>query len=175
MSKRAGEESLDDSLPSAKRSRGDVAPSETALVTQNNTSSALVGLTASTALIVKEGARTSTLSAPEITLAGHEAAVYTLAFDPTGEHLATAGMDKRIFLWDVFGNNQNYNVLSGHKNAILELKWRSDNTLLTCSADKTVALWDANKAVRLRRFTEHTAIVNSCSACMGDLNLAASG
>ncbi|RYH10795.1 WD40 repeat domain-containing protein [archaeon] len=78
-------------------------------------------------------------------------------------------------MWDVFGNNQNYNVLSGHKNAILELKWKTDNTLLTCSADKTVALWDSNRALRLRRFTEHTAIVNSCSACLGDMNLAASG
>lgn len=99
MSKRSGEESQDDSMHSAKRSRGDYESSETALVSVSNTSSALVaapGLTASTALIVKEGARTSTLTAPEITLTGHEAAVYTLAFDPTGEHLATSGMDKHI-------------------------------------------------------------------------------
>ncbi|RYH10796.1 hypothetical protein EON65_39115 [archaeon] len=99
MSKRSGEESQDDSLPSAKRSRGDLTSSEITLVSQSNTSSAMVsaqGLSASTALIVQEGARTSSLTAPEITLAGHEAAVYTLAFDPTGEHLATAGMDKHI-------------------------------------------------------------------------------
>ena len=42
-------------------------------------------------------------------------------------------------LWDVAGESKNYNVLTGHKNAVLEVKWSSSlNTLISCSADKTV-------------------------------------
>jgi Prp8 binding protein len=80
-----------------------------------------------------------------------------------------------LVLWDVFGESKNYNVLSGHKSAVLELQWHADNALLSCSADKSVALWDANQGNRLRKFTEHTAIVNSCAICTGDVNLCASG
>ena len=42
-------------------------------------------------------------------------------------------------LWDVAGESKNYNVLAGHKNAVLEVKWSSaSNTIVSCSADKTV-------------------------------------
>ena len=67
-------------------------------------------------------------------------------------------------LWDVYGSCKNYNVLSGHKNAVLEVKWSNDgNSIISCSADKTVGLWDANKGQRIRKFAEHKSIVNSCS------------
>ena len=42
-------------------------------------------------------------------------------------------------LWDVAGESKNYNVLTGHKNAVLEVKWSSSATnLISCSADKTL-------------------------------------
>lgn len=79
-------------------------------------------------------------------------------------------------LWEVFGENKNYNVLSGHKSAVLQVKWRSDSSIVSCSADKTVSIWDANRGQRVRKLTEHSAIVNSCSVVRGaDANLIASG
>ena len=60
--------------------------------------------------------RTSTLLAPTMLLTGHQAAVYTLKFDPSGLQLASAGADRSIFLWDTRGECENYNVLRGHKN-----------------------------------------------------------
>lgn len=72
---------------------------------------------AALAIVEKQNiARSSTLLAPTMLLTGHQAAVYTLKFDPTGLHLASAGADRAIFLWDTRGECTNYNVLRGHKN-----------------------------------------------------------
>lgn len=78
-------------------------------------------------------------------------------------------------LWDVYGNCRNYNVLSGHKMAVLQVCWPTENTVVSCSADKTVACWDANKGIRTRKFLEHTAIVNSVSVAKNAPYLMASG
>ena len=64
----------------------------------------------------QEIAHSSTLLAPTMLLTGHQAAVYTLKFDPSGLQLASAGADRAIFLWDTRGECENYNVLRGHKN-----------------------------------------------------------
>jgi Prp8 binding protein len=47
---------------------------------------------------------------------------------------------------------------------VLEIHWDSHGTsIVSCSADKTVGLWDAKKGTRTRRLTSHTGIVNSCT------------
>jgi Prp8 binding protein len=74
----------------------------------------------------------------------------------------------------VYGECRNYNVLSGHKNAVLEVHWTPE-FLLSCSADKTVALWDANKGVRVRKYGAHTGIVNSCAPARDDWSMLVSG
>lgn len=40
--------------------------------------------------------RTSSLQAPEIQLIGHENAVYSIAFDPSGENLCSGSLDRQI-------------------------------------------------------------------------------
>ena len=40
--------------------------------------------------------RTSALHAPTMLLSGHEGAVYSIAFDPSGQHLASASYDRNI-------------------------------------------------------------------------------
>ncbi len=62
------------------------------------------------------------MAAPTLSLSGHEGAIYSLSFSPGGEYLASASFDHKVFLWDVYDENcKNYNVLSGHKNAVLEV------------------------------------------------------
>lgn len=124
----------------------------------------------------QEVRRTSSLQAPTMCLTGHEKAIYSISLDPSGQHLASAGFDRNIFLWDVYGDCANYNVLVGHKNAVLEVQWASNsNHIMTCSADKTVSVWDSNKGVRLRKFMDHTGIVNSVSVAKKNPFLFASG
>jgi WD40 repeat protein len=79
-------------------------------------------------------------------------------------------------LWNTFGECENYNVLAGHKNAVLEVHWdASGSTLFSCSADKTVGLWDAKRGTRIRKLSSHTAIVNSCAVALEVPCLFASG
>ncbi len=80
-----------------------------------------------------------------------------------------------IVLWDVFQENKNYNVLHGHKNAVLQVKWYQPQQIFSCSADHTVAIWDANRGQRLRKLTEHTNIVNCCDAIHSSSSLLVSG
>lgn len=82
-----------------------------------------------------------------------------------------------IVLWDVYGENTNYNVLAGHKNAVLQVKWNQviPHQLVSCSADKTVAVWDGNKGQCIRKLIEHKSIVNSLDNARNDANLLVSG
>ncbi|CAB9530812.1 U5 small nuclear ribonucleoprotein 40 kDa protein [Seminavis robusta] len=104
--------------------------------------------------------RTSSLPAPTMQLSGHQGSVYTLQYSPDGETLASGGFDMKVFLWS-HSDYHNYNVLEGHKNAILDLSWFFDNThLVTASADKTLVYWDAATGDKIRKF-QHDKVVNA--------------
>jgi Prp8 binding protein len=118
--------------------------------------------------------RTSSLSAPNILLEGHTQAIFSIAFDATGQHLASASLDRSILLWDVYNDNKNYSMLSGHKNGVTQVCWSKDNKIISSSADKTIGIWDAHKSIRLRKFTSHENIVNSCCIATNNCNMIAS-
>lgn len=47
-------------------------------------------------------------------------------------------------LWNVQGDCDNYMVLKGHRNAVLDLSWTADGQhIISASPDKTVRAWDA--------------------------------
>lgn len=120
--------------------------------------------------------RTSSLAAPNLLLEGHTAAVYSLSFDPSGQFLASASLDKSILLWDVYKENKNYNQLLGHKNGVTQLCWASSGDhIYSSSADKSVAIWDAHKGSRVRKYSEHTGIINCCATARDNPTLFASG
>lgn len=49
-----------------------------------------------------------------------------MEFDPTGQHIASGSRDKRVFLWNVYGDCENYLVLEGHKSAVVDVHWSYD-------------------------------------------------
>mmetsp|Transcript_19580 Transcript_19580/g.30672 ORF Transcript_19580/g.30672 Transcript_19580/m.30672 type:complete len:338 (-) Transcript_19580:138-1151(-) len=121
-------------------------------------------------------ARTSGLLAPIMILEGHGGEILTTRFDPTGRLCASAGHDKDIFLWEVYGECANYGLLKGHKQAVLQLHWTFDSTQIwSCSADKTVNLWDAETGKRIKKYTGHSSFVNSIAATRKGTSLAVSG
>lgn len=116
------------------------------------------------------------LAAPTLLLTGHEREVLCCKFSPDGKHLATAGYDRGILLWDVYNNCNNTAVLKGHKNAVLELHWSTDGTkMYTCSADKTLSCFDVETNKRIRKFIGHNSFVNSCFPARRGLDLIVSG
>lgn len=126
--------------PAPKRFRG-----EQGAIVEHNPSSAI---------------RTSSLDQPTMKLTGHKGSVYALQYNANGEIMVSGGFDMKCLLWNATGSCENYNVLEGHKNAILDLAW-SDEHVATASADKTLGWFDSNTGVRLKRFQGHSGIVNS--------------
>nr|CAH8870900.1 unnamed protein product [Trichobilharzia regenti] len=108
--------------------------------------------------------RTSNLMSPNMLLNGHEGEVYCGKFSSDGSFLASAGFDRRIQLWETYGECENISTMMGHGGAILDLVFSSDDSVIyTASSDKSVALWDTESSQRIKKFRGHENIVNSCA------------
>ncbi|XP_078432790.1 transducin/WD40 repeat-like superfamily protein [Wolffia australiana] len=120
--------------------------------------------------------RNSSLESPIMLLTGHQSAICTLKFNPSGSAIASGSHDKEIFLWRTQGDCNNFLVLRGHKNAVLEVQWTADGgQLVSASADKTLRAWDAETGKQIKKMTEHAFVVNACSAARRGPPLVASG
>ena len=68
-------------------------------------------------------------------------------------------------LWRTYGSCENYGILNGHKGAVLDLHWsRSSSNIFSASADTTLASWDLETGLRIRRHEGHEEIVNCLTA-----------
>ncbi|VDP23315.1 unnamed protein product [Echinostoma caproni] len=57
--------------------------------------------------------RTSGLQAPNMLLDGHDSEIYCGKFSSDGMFLVSAGFDRRIMLWETYGDCQNIATLLG--------------------------------------------------------------
>ncbi|KAF9582614.1 hypothetical protein BGW38_010968 [Lunasporangiospora selenospora] len=126
--------------------------------------------------LVQTVKRTSALKAPIMLLQGQSSELYTCQFSPSGEHLASAGGEKTISLWNTYGDCTNYGVIKGHSGTILELQWSRDGSMIfTASTDKTCGVFDVETGERIKKFKGHSTFVNSCSLVRRGPELLASG
>ena len=124
--------------------------------------------------------RSSSLPTPTLRLEGHKGSVYKVLYSPSGDTLCSTSFDKTLLLWGhklsddddddetseeqpTTADYRNYNCLQGHKNAVLDATYLDNDALVSCSADKTVMLWDTRTGTRLRKYVEHSGIVNAVS------------
>ncbi|KAI0988620.1 hypothetical protein GJ496_006207 [Pomphorhynchus laevis] len=106
--------------------------------------------------------RLSSLAGPTMLLTGHEAEVLCARFNPCGNLLATASFDRKILLWDAYGNCSSYGALIGHGGAILEVCWNSSGSeLVSCATDRLVCVWDVETLTRIKKLKGHKSFVNS--------------
>lgn len=130
-----------------------------------------------TSVVASGPPRTSALSSPIMQLSGHQGDILCGRFHPDGECLATAGMDRMILFWRVYGECENFGMLTGHTNAISEICFNPDGSVLySASADKTVMCWDLTTGQRIKKFKGHSSFVNSvCCARRGPPLVVSSG
>jgi len=107
--------------------------------------------------------RTSSLMSPIMLLSGHKSEVNCVKFHPNGNTLISSGFDRDIFMWNTYGECDNYGVLSGHKGAVLDLHFSSEGDyILSASTDKSIMIWDSHTGARIKKLTAHQSIVNCC-------------
>jgi len=120
--------------------------------------------------------RTSSLASSTMKLTGHKGSIYTLDYDPHGEVLCSGSFDSTCLLWNASGYCENFNVLSGHKNAILDVKFTNTGEhVVTASADYQLGVYDVTTGNRIKRFMGHTGIVNAVSVCRSSSSSSSSG
>ncbi|KAJ8545508.1 hypothetical protein K7X08_018091 [Anisodus acutangulus] len=65
-------------------------------------------------------------------------------FNSQGELLATAGHDRKVYIWEL--ENNNVNSGEGHTHHITDVRFRPNSMVFaTSSLDRTVKIWDAAK------------------------------
>ena len=79
----------------------------------------------------------------------------------SNSHRMLAPTKRLLVLWRTSGQCDNYGVLTGHKGAILDLHWSRDSRVVfSASADMTIASWDLETGLRIRRHIGHEEVIN---------------
>lgn len=96
-------------------------------------------------------------------LSGHNSAVYSVAFSPNGQILASGSTDGTLKLWNVSNGEvetQCIASLEGHRGAVLSVAFCPDGkTIASAGIDGTIGLWDVNTGKCQQVFSGHTNYV----------------
>lgn len=77
----------------------------------------------------------------------HTHEVWFVQFSNDGRHLATAGQDKTVIIYDAATFRKKH-VFSEHRAGVVSVAWSPDDqTLVSCSQDKEARLWDISVSV----------------------------
>jgi len=68
--------------------------------------------------------------------------VYSVAFSPDGNTLASASRDGTVRLWDVATHRQIGNPLAGHPRGVILVAFSPDGKTLAGAGNKSMRLWD---------------------------------
>ena len=64
-------------------------------------------------------------------------------------------------LWRTYGDCENYAIMTGHKQAVMDLHWSRDSEVIfTASADMTLASWNLDTGLRIRKHIGHEEVIN---------------
>ena len=106
------------------------------------------------------------------TIVGHGGVVVSIAFDSSGQTLASGGGNKVVKLWEA-ATGRLLHTLEGHKGIVWGLAFDpSGLTLASASGDKTVKLWEAATGRLLRTLEGHDSEINSVAYDPSGLTLA---
>ncbi|MCV6636980.1 caspase family protein [Candidatus Albibeggiatoa sp. nov. NOAA] len=91
-------------------------------------------------------------------LYGHTDQIYSMAFSPNNQVLASGSWDNTVRLWDVATGQTLGQPLTGHSSSVISVAFSPDGkTLASGSVDNTVRLWDVETRKPLGQpLTAHT-------------------
>ncbi|KIN97457.1 hypothetical protein M404DRAFT_895555 [Pisolithus tinctorius Marx 270] len=88
--------------------------------------------------------------AAQLSLEGHAAAVYSVAFSPDGKRIVSGSCDKTVRVWDAERGVQVGSPLQGHTDWVLSVTFScGGKKIVSGSKDKTVRVWDAERGVQI--------------------------
>ncbi len=94
-------------------------------------------------------------------LKGHATHVRSLAFDPSGQTLASVAIkEKTVRLWDLAAKKSR-GVLRGHAGEVIRIAVSVDGILASVGADKAVALWDVQTGKLKKAMKGHGGLVSA--------------
>lgn len=92
-------------------------------------------------------------------LKGHEGAVLSLEFSPSGKHLISSGTDDIAILWDPQRGTP-VARLEGHAGDVNRARFTRDGRrVVTASDDKMLALWSLSDGRLIKRMKGHSQVV----------------
>lgn len=108
------------------------------------------------------------------TLTGPKKTITQIAWSPDGTLLASGTYGRRIYLWDVEGQEGHKHILIGHAGPVHALAWSPDGLRIASGAeDARVCIWDVEKGEKVAILREHHRSVYGL-AWHGKLSLLAS-
>jgi WD40 repeat protein len=110
-----------------------------------------------------------------VTFRGHTGEVTGVAFDASGKHVASAGYDGTVKIWDA-ETGRTIHTLRGHAGRVENVAFSADGRLLaSASHDRTVRVWDAIKGTERYTLSGHTAEVAGVAFSPDGRRLASGG
>ncbi|KAK3946936.1 hypothetical protein QBC32DRAFT_112172 [Pseudoneurospora amorphoporcata] len=95
------------------------------------------------------------------TLEGHSGTVYSVAFSPDGQRLASGSWEDTIKIWDP-ASGSCLQTLKGHSGTVASVAFSPDGQRLASgSGDKTIKIWDPASGSCLQTLEGHSGTVNS--------------
>ncbi|XP_059051926.1 actin-interacting protein 1 [Achroia grisella] len=98
----------------------------------------------------------------------HTRFAQAVRYSPDGSLFASAGFDGKIYLYDGATSELKGEIGSpAHKGGVYGISWSPDGKqLLSCSGDKTCAIWDIETLQRATLFNMGTAVENQQVSCL---------
>jgi WD40 repeat protein len=95
------------------------------------------------------------------TLNGHSSDVFSLAFSPDGNFLASGSLNKTVKTWKV-STGKNLSSFTGHSKAVTSLAYSPNGMFLTSSSsDKTIKIWNTKTSRLLKILNGHSNSIST--------------
>jgi serine/threonine protein kinase len=107
--------------------------------------------------------------------AGHDGAVWSVAFAPDQLHALSGGDDHTVRLWDLQSGRE-VRSFAGHQGAVNCVGFTPNGAMaLSASDDGTVRVWEAASGKELRRFEGHESTAQAALAFPDNRRVASAG